>query len=96
MDEMLDKIDPKLYHKFLVIEKGSKVLYTDIQKLLYGILKASLLFWEQVSQELMNLGFDIDPYEWCVDNNMIVDKQFTIGWHVNHFMTTHLEPHENS
>ena len=40
MAGMLYKIDPKLHHNFVVINKGKKVLYTKLQKLLYGNLKA--------------------------------------------------------
>ena len=33
---MLYTIDTKLHHNFVVINKGKKVLYTKLQKLLYS------------------------------------------------------------
>ena len=40
MAEMLGKMDPNMYCNFGVVEKGKKVLYTYLQKVLYGLLKA--------------------------------------------------------
>ena len=40
MAGMLYTIDTKLHHNFVVVNKGKKVLYTKLQKLLYGNLKA--------------------------------------------------------
>ena len=45
MAELLVKIDPKLYRPFILTENGKPVLYVELNKALYGTLKAALLFW---------------------------------------------------
>jgi hypothetical protein len=46
MAEMLVKLDPKLYRKYVKNENGKSVLYVELLKALYGTLKAALLFWK--------------------------------------------------
>ena len=43
--DILVKIDPKLYRKFVKTEKGRPVLYMELKKALYGMLQAALLLW---------------------------------------------------
>lgn len=104
MAELLEMIDPKLYRKHLVVEKGVKVLYAELAKVLYGILRGALLFWEKVSAQLVEWGFVINPYDWCVANKYVEygipesngkaqpkveSAQMTLGWHVDDFIITH-------
>jgi hypothetical protein len=65
MAELLVKLDPKLYRKFVQIEKGKSVLYVELKKDLYGTLKAALLFWKKLSTQLEEWGFVLNPYDWC-------------------------------
>ena len=45
------------------MDKGKKVLYVRLKKALYGTLKAALLLWENLSNNLMNKwGFNMNPY----------------------------------
>jgi hypothetical protein len=44
--EMLVKLDPKLYRKYVKDENGKTILYVELLKALYGTLKAALLFWK--------------------------------------------------
>lgn len=71
MGELLELIDPKMYRKIIIIEKGKKVLYAELSKVLYGILRGALLFWEKVSAQLVEWGFCINPYDWCVSNKNV-------------------------
>ncbi len=48
--EMLVKLDPKLYRKYVKDENGKSVLYVELLKALYGTLKTALLFWKLLSQ----------------------------------------------
>ena len=43
--EILTNIDPKLYRKYIFLEKGVKVLYVNLQKAIYGLLRSALLFY---------------------------------------------------
>jgi hypothetical protein len=52
MAELLVKLDPKLYRKYVTIEKGKTVLYVELKKALYGTLKAALLFWKMLTAQL--------------------------------------------
>ena len=42
--EMLMNIKPKLYWKYVVSEEGVNILYTSLQKDLFGLLCIELLF----------------------------------------------------
>lgn len=49
MAELLEMMDHKTYRRYVTVEKGEKFLYADLAKVLYGILRGALLFWEKVS-----------------------------------------------
>jgi hypothetical protein len=91
MAELLVKLDPKLYRKYIQVENGKTVLYVELKKALYGTLKAALLFWRKLSSKLVEWGFKINPYDWCVTNKMINGKQCTILWHVDDLKIYHVE-----
>eukprot|EP00957_Ditylum_brightwellii_P091578 6972863-Ditylum_brightwellii.AAC.1 len=52
MAELLIKIKPALYRKHLRTERGKPVLYVRLKKVLYGTMRAALLFWENLSNTL--------------------------------------------
>jgi len=92
MAELLTKVNPKKYHKYLTEENGKKVMYVELSKALYGTLQVALLLWKNLSGFLTKeLGFEINPYDWCVANKMINGKQCTIGWHVDDLKLSHVE-----
>eukprot|EP00980_Cylindrotheca_fusiformis_P019025 scaffold6394_cov98-Cylindrotheca_fusiformis.AAC.1 len=51
--ELLLRVDPS-YQKYVTYEKGKKVIYTELDKALYGTLQAALLFWENLVDFLVN------------------------------------------
>ena len=53
MAELPIKMDPKLYRKYVRNERGKTVLYVELLKALYGTLRAALLFWELLSEKLV-------------------------------------------
>ncbi len=69
--ELMVKTNPKLYRKYVVIEKGRSVLYLWLQKSLNGMMKNALLFYRKLVAELRNMGFEINPYDPCVANKMV-------------------------
>jgi hypothetical protein len=75
-----DRHDPirKAYY-----ERGKPVIYVILRKALYGTLQAALLFWENISSQMQEWGFEINPYDLCVANKTIDQKQCTIMWHVD-------------
>lgn len=92
MAELLVRIDPKLYRKYVRVENGKKVLYVELRKALYGTLKAAFLFWQLLSSHLEKWGFESNPpYDACVMNKMINNKQCTILWHVDDLKISHAD-----
>jgi hypothetical protein len=89
MARLLVKIDPKLYEPYLTYEKGTPVIYVKLVKALYGTLQAALLFWQNLTDYLMEIGFELNPYDECVANKIINGKQCTIVWHVDDLKISH-------
>ena len=92
MAELLVKLDPAMYRKYIILENGKKVLYVELKKALYGTIRAALLFWKLLTSKLTGWGFIINPYDWCVANKTINGKQCTILWHVDDLKISHIDP----
>jgi hypothetical protein len=92
MAEVIIKIGPKKYTKYVAKENGKDVIYVILTKALYGTLQAALLFWQNLSGKLKKWGFEINPYDFCVANKTIDGKQCTIVWHVDDLKISHVEP----
>ena len=79
--ELLVKIAPKLYCKFVTTNaKGKLVLYIQLEKAVYGMMKSALLFYRKLVADLLSIGFTINPYDPCVANKTINGKQLTGTW----------------
>jgi hypothetical protein len=52
MAEVILKIVPKKYTKYVAKESGKDFIYVILTKALYGTLQAALLFWQNLSGEL--------------------------------------------
>ena len=74
--------------------KGKPILYTQVKKVLYVLLHSVILFYRKLMKELDSYGFNINPYDSCVANNMINDKQMTLVWHVNFIKVSHIDSFE--
>ena len=90
MTELLVRIDPTKYQKYVVIENGKPVIYVMLKKALYGTLRAALLFWQRLSSQLEAWGFKPNPYDPCVMNKGIDGAQCTILWHVDDLKISHV------
>jgi len=70
-------------------KKGTRVLYVKLQKVLYGLMQASLLFYRKLRKELKGYGLIVNPYDPCVANIMTKGgKQLTVAWHVDDLMVS--------
>lgn len=67
----------------MAAEKGRKVLYLQLLKVLYGCVRSALLWYELFSGTSQQLGFCLNPYDPCVANKIINGTQATIAWHVD-------------
>jgi hypothetical protein len=88
--ELLAKADLKLYTKYLGTERGKSVMYVQLQKALYGMLSAAMLFWKDLSGHLYAEGFRANPYDSCVMNKVTEGKQCTMLWHVDDLKVSHI------
>ena len=83
MADLLKKLDPKLYRKYITNEKGTTVLYVDLEKAQYSTLQAALLFWRNLTSILQEWGFEVNPYDWCIANKPVDGGEMTVIWHVD-------------
>ena len=50
--DMMVQIAPKVYRKYIAADrKGTPILYVKLQKALYGLMRASLLFYRKLRKE---------------------------------------------
>ena len=65
------------------------ILYVKLQKALYELMRASLLFYRIPRKEFERYGLVINPYDPCVANmEMKFGKQLTVVWHVDDLMAS--------
>ena len=58
MVKLLEYIYPGYYKYFIYIYKrGSKCMYAEVKKDIYGTLEAPLLFWGKLSKILEEMGY---------------------------------------
>jgi len=86
--DMMTQIAPEIYRKYITVDrKGTRILNVKLQKVLYGLMRASLLFYRKLRKELEQYGFVINPYDPCVANMETKSgKQLTVVWHVDDLM----------
>jgi hypothetical protein len=50
--DMMIQIEPEVYRKYVTVDrKGTTILYVKLQKALYGLMRASLLFYRKLRKE---------------------------------------------
>ena len=50
--ELADLMTPEVYRKYVTVDrKGTPILYVKLQKALYGLMRASLLFYRKLRKE---------------------------------------------
>jgi hypothetical protein len=91
MVDILCKTDPK-YKDYIVMERGTPVIYVRLIKAIYGCVKSALLWYELFSGTLQKMGFVLNPYDKCVANCDINGKDCTIAWYVDDTNISHEDP----
>jgi hypothetical protein len=90
--ELMVKIDPKLYQPYITKNgRGESIMFVKMQKAMYGMMRASLLFYLKLVDELIADGFELNPYDPCVANKMVNGKQMTVCWHVDDLKVSHVD-----
>ena len=83
--ELMVKVDPKIYRKYVTTERsGRPILYVELYKSVYGLLRSALLFYRKFKRELTDYGFIMNPYDPCTGNMTTASgDQMTVLWHVD-------------
>ena len=93
--EIMKRIDPKLYRKFITKDKkGNSVLYEQLYKSLYGLLRSAILFYIKLRNELENYGFVMNSFDPCDFNKNT--GEHTIIFHVDDVLASHKNQVENT
>eukprot|EP00804_Cyclotella_cryptica_P005428 CCRYP_002970-RB/>CCRYP_002970-RB protein AED:0.29 eAED:0.29 QI:0/-1/0/1/-1/0/1/0/340 len=83
--ELMCLVEQKLYRKYVCKDKkGQRVLYVELYKSLYGLMRSALLFYRKLRKELKEYGMRMNPYDMCVANkDTKTGHQLTVLWHVD-------------
>ena len=87
--ELLVKVAPHIYQKYISRDsKGKVILYVVLQKSLYGLMRAVLLFNRKLRNELDAYRFVVNPEDPCVATKWVPDnahpeggRHMTVIWH---------------
>jgi hypothetical protein len=94
--KMMIQIAPQVYRKYVTVDKkGTKLLFVKLQKVLYGLMRASLLFYRKLQKEFKAYGLEVNPYDPCVANMETKSgKHLTVIWDVDNLMASYEEDFE--
>ena len=93
--DLMVEMAAEVYGPYVVYEKGTKVIYVEVLRALYGMLVAALLWYKKLKGDLEEIGYEFNPYDACVANKTIHGKQHTLRVHVDDVMCSHVEPTVN-
>ena len=93
--DLLVELAPEIYGPYVTFENGVKVLYVEVLKALYGMLRAALLWYLKIRGDLEEYGFVFNPYDPCVCNKIVKDKQHTVRFHVDDLKASHMDSRVN-
>ena len=88
--DWLIELDHVAYLNYVVYKYGKKVLYLEVLRAIYGMLVASLL-WYQKRKDLEEIKFVFNNYNPCVANRMINTHQQTIRFCVDDILVLHID-----
>ncbi|EJK61698.1 hypothetical protein THAOC_17766, partial [Thalassiosira oceanica] len=90
--ELMVAAAPEVYRDYVTVDRqGRKILYVELKKALYGLVKSALLFYRKLWGDLASQGFEINPYDPCVANKTINGHQMTVCWYVDDLYMSHMD-----
>jgi hypothetical protein len=91
--DLMVQVDPELYGPYVrKTAKGESILYVKMLKAMYGLLRSALLFYLKLVKDLIDYGFELNPYDPCIANKIVNGKQMTVvAWHVDDLQVSHME-----
>ena len=85
--DILMEMSPETYKNYVV--------YEGKQKVLYGMMKVSVLYYKKFREDIESIGYKVNPYDPCVANKVIKGKPHTIVLHVDDVKASHVDPQVN-
>jgi hypothetical protein len=85
------EIDPKYKKNIVHGRNGKKYIYAKLTKAVYGTLLRAILFYEKLSKQLIDWGYEPNCYDRCTFNKMIDGNQITIQFHVDDLKISHMK-----
>ena len=93
LEEFMSNPDPKLYWKYgRTGGKGKTLLYVDVLKQLYGLLKSALLFYKKMVKDLESYWIKNNTYHPCVANPIMNGKQMNVTFYVDYLKVSNKDP----
>ena len=90
--ELMVATAPEIYKKYVTVNrKGGLVLYVEELNSIYGIMKAALLFYIKLVENLKSIGFQLNPYYPCVANKIVDSAHLTVVWNVDNLKVSHID-----
>ena len=86
--EWLIELSPAEYKDKVVYERGVKVLYLLVEKAIYGMLEASLIWYRTLRRDLEQIGFKFNTYDFCIANRYEGENQQTLRLHVDDMLVS--------
>ena len=92
MVEMLCEIDPTYKSKVLYAKDGQRrFLYGKLEKAVYGTILGAIIFYNKLSKQLEDWGFENNAYDECTWNKTVDGEQLTVQAHVDDLIATHVD-----
>jgi hypothetical protein len=88
---MICDIDSKYSDNIVRGKNGKKYVYAKLTKAVYGTLLGAILFYEKLSKQLIDWGYEPNCYDRCTFNKMIDGNQITIQFHVDDLKISHVK-----
>ena len=81
----------KKYEQYVTIEGGKKVLYLKLLKALYRCIRSAMLWYNLFTGVLVKDGFELNPYDPCIANKQVDEKQLTVAWYIDDLKMSHVD-----
>jgi hypothetical protein len=91
MVSMICDIDPKYKKNIVYGKNGRKYVYAKLTKAVYGTLLGAILFYQKLSKQLTDWGYEPNCYDGCTFNKMVDGNQITIQFHVDDLKISHVK-----
>ena len=72
--------------------KRGKVLYLLVLQAICGCIESALLWYKLYTEALQKKGYNLNPYNLCVSNNMTKERNHTISWYVYDNKASQINP----